>query len=118
MRIVPNGYVIGMNQLPDALHGLKHDPKDLDVRVRVGWVKSLNCLCFLYEAYDNYWDFSRLDPHNDMFELGVSADFSGGPLIRDPHPTSIRGRSIARSRAFTRRTGASSRRPAIRIGRW
>jgi hypothetical protein len=84
--IVPDAYVIGMDQLTDTQHGLKPDPKDLDVRVRVGWVKGLNRLYFLYEAYDNYWDFSRLDLHNDMFELVVNADLSGGPFIRDLHP--------------------------------
>jgi hypothetical protein len=84
--IVPDDYVIGMDQLTETLHGLKADPKDLDVRVRVGWVKGLNRLYFLYEAYDNYWDFSRLDLHNDTFEVVVNADLSGGPFIRDLHP--------------------------------
>jgi hypothetical protein len=57
------------------------DPKDLDVKVKVGWVKGLNRLYFLYEAYDNYWDFSRPDLHNDIFEVVVDGDASGGPLI-------------------------------------
>ena len=52
------------------------DPKTLDVRVRVGWVKGLNRLYFLYEAYDNYWDFSRADLHNDIFELVIDGDLS------------------------------------------
>ena len=84
--MVPEQYVIGSDQLVDTQHNLKHDPKDLDVRVRVGWVKGLNRLYFLYDAYDNYWDFSRLDLHNDMFELVVNADLSGGPFIKDLHP--------------------------------
>lgn len=33
--VVPDSYVIGMDQLTDSLHGLKPDPKDLDVCVRV-----------------------------------------------------------------------------------
>ena len=37
----------------------KPDPKDLDIKVKVGWVKGLNRLYFLYEAYDNYWDFAE-----------------------------------------------------------
>ena len=37
----------------------KPDPKNLDVRVRVGWVKGLARLYFLYEASDDYWDFAR-----------------------------------------------------------
>ena len=85
-NIVPDSYAIGMDQLVDSLHGLMVDPKDLDVKVRVGWVKGLNRLYFLYEAYDNYWDFSRQDLHNDMFEVVVDGDLSGGPLIKDLHP--------------------------------
>ena len=61
--IVPESYSIGLAQMHDDEH--KHaqpDPKDLDVHVKVGWVKGLNRLYFLYEAYDNYWDFSRSRP--------------------------------------------------------
>jgi len=47
----------------------------------VGWVKGLNRLYFLYEAYDNYWDFGQPGLHNDTFELVVDGDASGGPLI-------------------------------------
>jgi hypothetical protein len=83
--LVPDSYAIGMDQLEDTEapggHGTQRDPKDLDVRVKVGWVKGLNRLYFLYEAYDNYWDFSRLDLHNDIFEVVVDGDLSGGPLI-------------------------------------
>jgi hypothetical protein len=50
-------------------------------------VKGLNRLFFLYEAYDNYWDFSRPGLHNDIFELVVDGDFSGGPLIERFQPT-------------------------------
>ena len=49
-------------------------------------MKGLNRLYFLYEAYDNYWDFSRPDLHNDTFEVVVDADLSGGPLIDEMHP--------------------------------
>jgi hypothetical protein len=83
--IVPDSYAIGMDQLEDTLapggHGTDRNPKDLDVKVKVGWVKGLNRLYFLYEAYDNYWDFSRPDLHNDIFEIVVDGDLSGGPLI-------------------------------------
>jgi PKD domain-containing protein len=83
--MVPDSYAIGMDQLEDTLvpggHGTDRDPKDLDVKVKVGWVKGLNRLYFLYEAYDNYWDFSRPDLHNDIFEVVVDGDMSGGPLI-------------------------------------
>ena len=57
------------------------DPKDLDINVKVGWVKGLNRLYFLYEAYDNYWDFADPGLHNDTFEIVVDGDRSGGPLI-------------------------------------
>jgi hypothetical protein len=83
--IVPDSYAIGMDQLENTEaeggHGKQYDPKNLDVRVKVGWVKGLNRLYFLYEAYDNYWDFSRTDLHNDIFEVVVDGDLSGGPLI-------------------------------------
>jgi len=83
--MVPDSYAIGMDQLEDTEapggHGADRDPKDLDVKVKVGWVKGLNRLYFLYEAYDNYWDFSRPDLHNDIFEVVVDGDLSGGPLI-------------------------------------
>ncbi len=86
--IVPDEYVIGTNQLRETVRGLddKHDPKNLDVRVRVGWVKGLNHLYFLYEAHDNYWDFAKPGLHNDIFEVVVDGDLSGGPFIRQMHP--------------------------------
>lgn len=80
--MVPESYVVGTDQLwDDSKKYAKPDPKTLDVRVKVGWVKGLNRLYFLYEAYDNYWDFSRSDLHNDTFEIVVDGDASGGPLI-------------------------------------
>src|ERR1700678_170761 len=83
--MVPDSYAIGMDELEDTEapggHGAERDTKELDVKVKVGWVKGLNRLYFLYEAYDNYWDFSRLDLHNDIFEVVVDGDLSGGPLI-------------------------------------
>ncbi len=54
------------------------DPEDIDVKVRVGWVKDLNRLYFLYEAYDDSW----ID--GDIFEIVVDADISGGQLIYNP----------------------------------
>jgi PKD domain len=84
--MVPESYVIGMDQLrDDSKKQLKADPKNLDVRVRVGWVKGLNRLYFLYEASDNYWDFSQPGLHNDTFEIVVDGDASGGPLIDKGH---------------------------------
>lgn len=86
--IVPESYVVGSKELKETVNGLKSppDPKDLDVRVKVGWVKGMNRLYFLYEASDNYWDFNRPDLHNDIFELVVDGDLSGGPFIKQMHP--------------------------------
>jgi hypothetical protein len=54
-KMVPDDYWVGMDQLVDDTNkDRKPDPKDLDVKVKVGWVKGLNRLYFLYEAYDNY----------------------------------------------------------------
>src|ERR1039458_8111163 len=41
--IVPDSYSIGMDQLMDTEegHGMNHDPKNLDVKVKVGWVKAM-----------------------------------------------------------------------------
>jgi hypothetical protein len=87
-KMVPDSYAIGMDQLSDDGHPEhKPDPKDLDVKVKVGWVKGLNRLYFLYDAYDNYWDFSKPGLHNDIFELVVDGDMSGGPLIERFQPT-------------------------------
>ena len=81
-NIVPESYVIGSDQLVDDSG--KHQWTDAStpkIRLRVGWVKGLNRLYFLYEADDDYWDFSQPDLHNDTFELVVDGDLSGGPLI-------------------------------------
>jgi len=85
--MVPSTYIIGNEQLRDD--NRKHltlDTNNLNVKVRVGWVKGMNRLYFLYEAYDNYWDFSLPGLHHDIFEIVVDGDQSGGPLIEQFHP--------------------------------
>lgn len=88
--IVPEDYIIGTDQLArDNWSGQKPDPKNVDVKVKVGWVKGMNRLYILYEATDNFWDFTRPDgpgPVGDIFELVVDGDRSGGPLISRFHP--------------------------------
>ncbi len=81
--LVPECYTIATDQLRETVMGVgdKRDPANLDVRVTVGWVNGQNHLYFLYEAHDDYWDFAREDLHNDIFEVVVDADLSGGPLI-------------------------------------
>ena len=87
-NIVGEEYSVGLDQLTDnrdsGVHKV-HDPRNLDVKVKVGWVKGMNRLYFLYQAYDNYWDFSLPDLHNDIFELVVDGDRSGGPFISPFH---------------------------------
>lgn len=86
-KMVPENYVIGTDQLVDD-NG-KHQITDAStpkIRVKIGWVKGLNRLYFLYEADDDYWDFSEPDLHNDTFELVVDGDLSGGPLIEKFSP--------------------------------
>jgi PKD domain len=81
-NIVPESYVIGSDQLVDD--DGKHqwiDASSPKIRVKAGWVKGLNRLYFLYEADDDYWDFSLPGLHNDTFEVVVDGDLSGGPLI-------------------------------------
>ncbi len=87
--MVPDTYVYGTDLLKDTEDGMSYpiDTTDLDVRVTVGWVKGLNRLYFLYEAYDDYWDFGRFNPKgylNDIFEIVVDGDLSGGPFIFNP----------------------------------
>jgi hypothetical protein len=98
--IVPDDYAYGTNLLVDDTK--KHaqpDPKTLDVRVRVGWVKGMNRLYFLYEAYDDYWDFARPDLHNDTFEIVVDGDASGGPLIDQDHPDAWKPEAVGAERS-------------------
>ncbi len=85
--IVPEEYAIGLDQLRDTPDGARPNPdkKSLDVKVRVGWVKGLDRLYVLYEASDNFWDFELHSRHNDIFELVVDGDLSGGPLVVGRH---------------------------------
>src|SRR6476660_6704068 len=74
----PSKYIVATDQLwDDSKHYPAPDPKNLDVKVRVAWVKGLNRLYFLYEAYDDYWDFTLPGLHNDIFEIVVDGDASG-----------------------------------------
>lgn len=86
-QLVPDSLAIGIDALmnvndPDG--GI--DTNNINVVVKVGWVKGLNRLYFLYEAYDNYWDFSHPSLASDIFELVVDGDRSGGPFIDRFHP--------------------------------
>jgi hypothetical protein len=93
--IVPADYIYGTDLLLDVEddRNVPVDPGDLDIRVRVGWVAGEDRLYFLYEAYDNYWDFEGPDLHNDMFEISVDGDLSGGEFIYADYPRRILYRS-------------------------
>ena len=80
--IVPESYAIGIEEMwDDSGQHQTIDRKTLDIRVKVGWVKGLNRLYFLYEAYDDYWDFDQLGLRNDTYEIVVDGDLSGGPHV-------------------------------------
>lgn len=83
--LVPESYTIGLDELKNTKfgEGKDQDPKDFDIKVKVGWVKDLNRLYFYIDAYDNYWDFSDKALRQDIFELVIDGDISGGPFIDD-----------------------------------
>lgn len=84
--MVPERYVVAKDQLHnDAKEPPAASEQSLAVRVKVGWVKGLNRLYFLYEAEDDFWDFDAPGLHNDIFEVIVDGDVSGGPLIDKSH---------------------------------
>lgn len=85
--IVPESYTVGTDQLIETSNNnAPVDPENLDIKVTVGWVNGLNRLYFLYEAYDNFWDmrFSPTGYSNDIFEIAVDGDLSGGQFISNP----------------------------------
>jgi hypothetical protein len=86
-KIVPESYAIGSDELRDTVkdHSGPPDPKDLKVSVKVGWVKGMNRLYFLYEADDNYWNMNY--KRGDIFEVVVDGDVSGGQFISNPQIT-------------------------------
>jgi hypothetical protein len=87
-NVVPASLAIGLDQLMDTKYGNGQDldAKDYDVQVKVGWVKGLNRLYFFVEAYDDYWDFDDSALGQDIFEVVVDANLSGGPLVKKSNP--------------------------------
>lgn len=88
--MVGEEYAYGLDLLNDTEdgHGTDLDPRDKDVKVRVGWVKGMNRLYFCYESYDDFWDmrFSERPGTgylNDIFEIAVDGDLSGGTFIHN-----------------------------------
>ncbi|WP_185152987.1 hypothetical protein [Dysgonomonas sp. 216] len=86
-NIVSPSYVLTIDDMTeDEGKHPKPDKSTLDVTVKVGWVNGLNRIYFLYEAYDNYWSFSREDLMVDIFEVVIDGDRSGGPFIDKFYP--------------------------------
>lgn len=83
-EMVPETYSIGLDQLMDTKYGkgTNLDPKDYDIQVKVGWVKNLNRLYFYVEAYDDYWDFNDKGLKQDIFEVVIDGNMSGGPFVK------------------------------------
>ncbi|HVW19797.1 MAG TPA: PKD domain-containing protein [Opitutaceae bacterium] len=80
--IVPDSYAVHADQLIDdgGAHG-HPDPATFRLTVKVGWVKGLNRLFFLYQATKGRWDFASSGLPGDIFEVVVDGDASGGPLV-------------------------------------
>ena len=83
--MVPDSYAIGLSELYDTHGGRGEnlDPKEFDLTVKVGWVNGENRLYFYVEAYDDSWDFTDPGLRQDIFELVVDGDASGGPFIKE-----------------------------------
>ena len=81
--IVPDDYRIGMKEHTDEkTPGRIIDTENLDISVRVGWVRGMNRLYFCVEMSDNYWcTYYR---RGDIFEVLADADLSGGNVITNP----------------------------------
>ena len=84
--MVPESYANGMTDMIDNVYDCPVDLKDKDCTVKVGWVKGMNQLYFLYESYDDFWRISEKDLINDIFEISIDADLSGETLIKEFHP--------------------------------
>lgn len=84
-NMLPESYTIGLSELKNTRfgEGNKLDPKDFDLKVKVGWAKGLNRLYFYIDAWDDYWDFRDTGLRQDIFELVVDGDYSGGKFIND-----------------------------------
>src|ERR1035437_7662434 len=82
--MVPYSYTIGLDELKNTVIGVGNvlDPKDFDLKVKVGWVKDLNRLYFYIDAYDDFWDFNDTALSQDFFELVIDGDISGGSFIK------------------------------------
>lgn len=83
-EMVPDSYAIGLDELSDTEGGLgtNLDPNDFNIEVKVGWVKDLDRLYFYLKAEDDYWNFDHHALSQDIFELVIDGDMSGGTFIK------------------------------------
>ena len=83
--MVPDSYAVGLSELYDTHggRGAKLSPKEFDLTVKVGWVKGESRLYFYLEASDDSWDFADWGLRQDIFELVVDGDASGGLFIKE-----------------------------------
>jgi len=83
--MVPDDYTIGLSELFDTHggRGANLNPEEFDLKVKVGWVNGENRLYFYLEAYDDCWDFANEGLRQDIFELVIDADLSGGLFIKE-----------------------------------
>ncbi|NOR73597.1 MAG: PKD domain-containing protein [Draconibacterium sp.] len=81
--LVPDSYIVNVFELENTVIGVgeEQDSKDFDLNVKVGWVEGLNRLYFYVDAYDDFWDFDDKALGQDIFEVVVDGDASGGQFI-------------------------------------
>ena len=84
--IVPDDHIIPGSDLYDYETEQPAVKGDLNVNVKVGWVNGLNRLYFLVEFNDDIVWLKDNSLHNDIFELVVDGDLSGGWLIKQENP--------------------------------
>jgi len=91
-EIVGDGYAQDTYQLIEYNRqlGRKYDFRDFDMRVRTGYSVSANRIYVAVERWDDYHNFDRVTKdraelgNDDIFELVVDADRSGGDFIFSP----------------------------------
>lgn len=81
--MVPESYIVDVFEMKNTVLGVgeEQNPNDFNLNVKVGWVKGLNRLYFYVDAYDDFWDFEDVRLGQDIFEIVVDGDTSGGQFI-------------------------------------
>jgi hypothetical protein len=98
--MVPASYAIGSDQLKDTVNS--KGTRSEGSRCLVKWDGSrgsTGCTSSMRLRITT-WDFKAKDLHNDIFELVVDGDRSGGPFIRQMHPDESLRENLATHRKF------------------